>query len=166
MGAHSNSWRALAGFFGVAVGVALLFALVAMVALRPRDGLAWVRVPDLSADLRIDAGLQTKPLKNSVVAAVLQDQALDGTTGSGLAVAPALVVAPQQPAVAMSATPAARPVTTPDPGPAPAPTPDPSLAPTPTPTAGPTPTPTPAPTPAPTPTPTPAPTPTAMPTPT
>ena len=69
MGAPSNSWRALAGFLGVAAGVALLFALVAMVALRPRDGLAWVRVPDLSADLRVDAGLQTKPLKDTVVAA-------------------------------------------------------------------------------------------------
>src|SRR6267143_1151416 len=126
MGAHSKSWRALASFLGVAVGVALLFAVVAMVALRPKDGLAWVRVPDLSADLRVDAGLQTKPLKDTVVAAVLQDQALDGTTGSGLAVAPALVVAPPQPVVAMSAPPAVRPVTTPDPGPAPTPTPTPA----------------------------------------
>ena len=141
MGAPSNSWRALAGFLGVAAGVALLFALVAMVALRPRDGLAWVRVPDLSADLRVDAGLQTKPLKETVVAAVLQDRALEGTTGGGLAVAPALAVT-QQPAVAINTSPAARPVTTPAPSqPGPTATPDPGPAPTPTSTAAPTPTP-------------------------
>src|SRR5260370_11294941 len=109
MGAPSNGWRVLAAFFGIALGVALLFALVAMVALRPKDGLAWVQVPDLAADLRVDAGLQSKPLKDSVVAAVLQDQGLDGPTTSGLAVAPAL--AQQQPTVAMSQPPAARPVT-------------------------------------------------------
>ena len=170
MGAPSNSWRALAGFLGVAAGVALLFALVAMVALRPRDGLAWVRVPDLSADLRVDAGLQTKPLKETVVAAVLQDRALEGTTGGGLAVAPALAVT-QQPAVAINTSPAARPVTTPAPSqPGPTATPDPGPAPTPTSTAAPTPTPTPtstlAPTPVPTPVPTPAPTPSPTPAPT
>ena len=139
MGIPSNGWRALAGFLGVAAGVALLFALVATVALRPRDGLAWVRVPDLSADLRVDGGLQTKPLKETVVAAVLQDRALDGTTGSGLAVAPALAVT-QQPAVAISTSPAARPVTTPNPAqPGPTATPTPGPAPTPTPTPAPTP---------------------------
>src|SRR6059058_3081469 len=159
MGAPSNGWRALAGFLGVAAGVALLFALVAMVALRPRDGLAWVRVPDLAADLRVDAGLQTKPLKETVVAAVLQDLALDGATGSGLAVAPALVVT-QPPAVAINTSPATRPVATPNPAqPGPTATPSPGPAPTPTPTAAPTPTPTPAPTPVPTPAPTPSPTP-------
>src|SRR5260370_22275005 len=89
MGAPSNGWRALAAFFGIALGVALLFALVAMVALRPKDGLAWVQVPDLAADLRVDAGLQTKPLKDSVVAALLQDRGLDGPTASGLPCAPA-----------------------------------------------------------------------------
>src|SRR5436190_11569488 len=166
MGIPSNSWRALAGFLGVAAGVALLFALVATVALRPRDGLAWVRVPDLSADLRVDGGLQTKPLKETVVAAVLQDRALDGTTGSGLAVAPALAVT-QQPAVAISTSPAARPVTTPNPAqPGPTATPTPGPAPTPTPTPAPTPTPTPSLTPAPTPVPTPVPTPAPTPSPT
>ncbi len=168
MGAPSNSWRALAGFLGVAAGVALLFALVAMVALRPRDGLAWVRVPDLAADLRVDVGLQTKPLKDTVVAAVLQDLALDGATGSGLAVAPALAVT-QPPAVAINTSPATRPVATPNPSqPGPTPTPSPGPAPTPTPTAAPTPTPTPtpAPTPAPTPVPTPVPTPAPTPSPT
>ena len=184
MGAPSNSWRALASFLGVAVGVALLFAVVAMVALRPKEGLAWVRVPDLSADLRVDAGLQTKPLKATVVAAVLQDLTLDGTMSGGLAVAPALVVAPP-PAVAINTSPAARPVaptdpaqpgpaatpvSTPDPGPSPTPTPAPVPTPTPSPTpsvaATPTPIPTPTPTPVPTPSPTPAPTPTPTPAPT
>jgi outer membrane biosynthesis protein TonB len=166
MGAPSNGWRALAGFLGVAAGVALLFALVAMVALRPRDGLAWVRVPDLSADLRVDAGLQTKPLKQSVVAAVLQDLGLDGTAASGLAIAPALAVS-QPASVALNTAPAARPVTPPNPSqPAPTATPVPGPTPTPTPTAAPTPSPTPAPTPSPAPTPTPAPTPSPTPRPT
>src|SRR5229473_1096911 len=142
MGAPSTGWRMLAAFFGVAFGVALLFALVALVALQPRDGLAWVQVPDLSADLRVDGGLQTKPLKNTVVAAVLQDQKLDGATASGLALAPALANAPQQPTVALNLPPAARPVTTPDPNAVPAPTPTPTPAPTATPVLTPTPTPT------------------------
>ena len=51
MGAPSNSWRALAGFLGVAAGVALLFALVAMVALRPRDGLAWEMAPGVTPSI-------------------------------------------------------------------------------------------------------------------
>src|SRR5712691_8662862 len=133
MGAPSTGWRTLAAFFGVAFGVALLFALVALVALRPRDGLAWVEVPDLAADLRVDSGLQTKPLKNSVVAAVLQDQGLDGATAGGLAVAPALANAAQPPTVALNLTPTARPVTTPNPNAAPAPTPTPPPAPHPSP---------------------------------
>src|SRR5216683_1713749 len=130
MGAPSHGWRALAAFLAIALGVALLFALVALVALQPRDRLAWVQVPDLSADLRVDGGLQTKPLKNTVVAAVLQDQKLDGATASGLALAPALANAPQQPTVALNLPPAARPVTTPDPNavPAPTPTPPPNFA--------------------------------------
>jgi hypothetical protein len=189
MGAPSTGWRTLTAFFGVAFGVALLFAVVALVALQPRDGLAWVQVPDLSADLRVDSGLQTKPLKNTVVAAVLQDQKLDGATASALALAPALANAPQQPTVALNLPPAARPVTTPDPNAVPAPTPNPGIAPTPTPgstpapapastpdpgiaptptpalTATPVPAPTPAPTPGPTPTATPAPTPTPTPAP-
>ena len=169
MGAPSTGWRTLAAFFGVASGVALLFALVALVALQPRDGLAWVQVPDLAADLRVDSGLQTKPLKGTVVAAVLQDQALDGTTASGLAVAPALAVAPQQPTVAINVPPTSRPVTTPAPTPTtatPTPTPSPAATPAPSPSATPAPTPAPSPTPAPTPSPTPAPTPSPTPKPT
>src|SRR3984893_15475443 len=105
MGAPSTGWRALAAFFGVAFGVAVL---VALVALQPRDRLAWVQVPDLAADLQVDTGLQTKPLKESVVAAVLQDQALDGASTGGLALAPALAGSPQSPTVALNLSPSAR----------------------------------------------------------
>src|SRR5690349_13748494 len=157
MGAPSTGWRTLAAFFGIAVGVAVLFALVALVALQPRDGLAWVQVPDLAADLRVDSGLQAKPLKNSVVAAVLLDQGLDGTTASGLAVPPALANAPQPATVALNLSPTARPVTTPDPTATPAATPDPGIAPTPTPAPAPAPTPAATPDPGITPSPTPAP---------
>jgi len=153
MGAHSSGGRALAGFFGLAFVVVLLFGLVALVALRPTDSFAWVQVPDLTADLRLDAGLQTKPLKGTVVAEALNDRALDGPTSEALAVPPALAFAPPPlPAVAVSLPPAVRPVT----APAPTSTPAPSAGPTPTPTPAPTPTPTA--TPAPTPTPSPAPT--------
>src|SRR5256885_13766683 len=116
MGAPSKSWRALAGFLGVAAGVALLFTLVAMVALRPKEGLAWVWVPDLGADLRVDAGLQTKPLKDTVVAAGLSDLALQGTPPSGLFVGPALAATPPPP-LALHTSPAPRPVTPPAPSP-------------------------------------------------
>jgi outer membrane biosynthesis protein TonB len=174
MGAHSNGRRALAAFFGLSLGVVLLFGLVALVALRPTDNLAWVQVPDLGADLRLDAGLQTKPLKNAVVTEALHDQALDGMTAGTLSVSPALaLVAP--PAVAMRIPPAVRPVTTPvpvpsqpapQPSPSAFPTPQPTATPAPTPTATPAPSPTLAPTPAPTPKPTPTPAPTPKPTPT
>jgi outer membrane biosynthesis protein TonB len=166
MGAHSNGRRALAAFFGLSLGVVVLFGLVALVALRPVDSLAWVQVPDLAADLRLDAGLQTKPLKNAVVAEALHDQARDGITAGTLAVPPALaLVAP--PAVAIRVPPATRPVTPPTPAPTlPVPSPSPAPQPTPTPIASATPTPTPAPTPTATPAPSPTPTPTATPTPT
>src|SRR2546429_9351621 len=110
MGAHSSGGRALAGFFGLAFVVVLLFGVVALVALRPMDSLAWVQVPDLAADLRLDAGLQTKPLKSAVVAEVLRDQAIDGTTAGTLSIAPALaLVVP--PAVAINIAPCVRPAT-------------------------------------------------------
>src|SRR5438270_10596354 len=173
MGAHSSGGRALAGFFGLAFVVVLLFGLVALVALRPTDSFAWVQVPDLTADLRLDAGLQTKPLKNAVVAEALSDVGLDGTTAEALAVPPALAIAPPpQPAVAVSLPPAVRPVTAPAPtatptaSPQPTPTPTPTTGPSPSASPTPAPTPTPTPTPAPTPTPTPTPRPTPTPTPT
>jgi len=162
MGAHSSGGRALAGFFGLTILVVLLFGLVALVALRPTDGLAWVQVPDLSADLRLDAGLQTKPLKDTVLAEALHDRALEGNAVEALAVPPALAVAPPKPVVAVVLPPSVRPVTTPAATPSPAPT----SQPTPTPVATPSPSPTPTPTPSPTPVPTSTPTPTATPTPT
>jgi outer membrane biosynthesis protein TonB len=180
MGAHSSGRRALAGFFVVTPSVVLLFGAVALVALHPVDGLAWVQVPDLTADLRLDAGLQTKPLKTTVVAEALQDQALDASDAQALAIPPALAVAAPPATVAISLPPSSRPVTTPVPTavavPTPAPTPTatpsatpvttPSPSPTPAPAATPSPTPTPAPTPTPTPSPAPTPTPKPSPTPT
>ena len=162
MGAHSRGGRALAGFFGLTILVVVLFGLVALVALRPTDGLAWVQVPDLSADLRLDAGLQTKPLKDTVLAEALHDRALEGNTVEALAVPPALAVTPPKPVVAVVLPPSVRPVTPPAATPSPAPT----SQPTPTPVATPSPSPTPTPTPGPTPVPTPTPTRTATPTPT
>lgn len=169
MGAQSYGPRALAGFIGLALGMVLLFGAVALVALRPTDGLAWVQVPDLAADLRLDAGLQTKPLKNTVIAEALKDQALTG--GNVLAVSPALAVVAPPAVVAVRTSPSSRPVitppSTPTPSPVatPAPTATPTLSPTPapSPTATPSPTPMPSPTPKPTPTPTPTPAPTPAP---
>src|SRR5207237_2580845 len=97
MGAHSSGGRALAGFFGLAFVVVLLFGLVALVALRPTDSFTWVQVPDLTADLRLDAGLQTKPLKNAVVAEALSDAGVDGPTAEAPPVLPALAIPPPPP---------------------------------------------------------------------
>jgi hypothetical protein len=169
MGAHSTGRRTLAGFFGLALVVVVLFGLVALVALRPTDGLAWVQVPDLSADLRLDAGLQTKPLKDTVIAQAVRDQPIDGAAPGGLAIAPALAIVPARPLVAGSLPPASRPTPQPTPKPTsqpPVPTPNPTATPIPTATPMPSPTPTPTPTPLPSPTPTPAPTPGPTPTPT
>src|SRR2546428_13904187 len=131
MGAYSNGRRALAAFFGLSLGVVVLFGLLALVALRPTDGLAWVQVPDLAADLRLDAGLQSKPLKSAVVAEALQDQGLDGSVGDSLALPPALAVVVPQPVVAVRLAPAVRPGTTPTPAPSP-PAPPPYATPLPT----------------------------------
>jgi hypothetical protein len=162
MGAQSYGPRALAGFFGLALGIVLLFGAVALVALRPTDGLAWVQVPDLAADLRLDAGLQTKPLKNTVIAEALRDQGLSGINDTSLAVSPALAVAAPPSMVALRPSPSSRPVITPPTSPAATPTPvvTPAPSPTPIPTATATPAPTPTPTSMPTPTPSPSPTPT------
>src|SRR2546423_5142585 len=143
MGAQSYGPRALAGFLGLALGMVLLFGAVALVALRPTDGLAWVQVPDLAADLRLEAGLQTKPLKNTVIAEALKDQALTG--GNSLAVSPALAVVPPPAVVAVRTSPSSRPVITPlsTPAPPPGATPAPTATPTPRPTPAPSPTPTP-----------------------
>lgn len=168
MGAHSGGRRALVGFFTLAFGVVLLFGLVALVALQPSDGFAWVQTPDLTADLRLDAALHTKPLKNTVIAEALSDQSLEGSTPASLALMPALTVPPAPATVAVSLPPATRPVTTPQPvlGPTGSPQPSPAQSPTPAPTPTPTPTAQPTATPSPTATPTPAPTPTPTPQPT
>src|SRR5919201_4236725 len=104
MGAQSYGRRAL-GFFGLALGVVALFGVVALVALRPTDGFAWVQVPDLTADLRLDGGLQTKPLKDTIVAEALHDSGLDGGSGQALALPPALAVAPPPAVVAVNVSP-------------------------------------------------------------
>lgn len=174
MGAQSSGRRALAGFFGLTLAVVALFGAVALVALRPIDSLAWVQVPDLTADLRLDAGLQTKPLKSSVIGEAVEDEALLGASSGPLAVPPALAAVPPASIVAINPSPSARPVTAPvaTPSTAPSPTPTPSPVatprptPTPTPSASATPTPAPTPTPTPTPKPTPTPTPTPRPSPT
>jgi hypothetical protein len=87
MGGHSDGRRRFAGFIGLAFGVILLFGAVAMAALRPTDGLAWVDVPQLAPDLGLDAGLRTQPLKAAVVADALRDSALEGSAAESLAVA-------------------------------------------------------------------------------
>jgi hypothetical protein len=175
MGAH-HVRRTLAGFFGLAAVTIVLFGVVALAALQIGDRLAWVNIPRLGPDLGLDAGLHTKPLKETVVAEALRDRAIEGQ--GSLAVTAVMVAAPRgdpltalgptaRPVVQQPAAPvaAADPTPTPTPAPTPVPTPVPTPAPTPAPTPVPTPAPTPDPTPAPTPAPTPTPTPTPAPTP-
>src|SRR6202165_978012 len=78
MGTGLHVRRTLAGFFGLAAVVVVLFGVIALVALQPREGLAWVNVPQLGPDLGLDAGLQTKPLKQTVVADAVRDRGIDG----------------------------------------------------------------------------------------
>ncbi len=150
MGATSNPRRALAGYLTVAAGIALLFGVVALAALRPADGLAWVRLPELGADFGLDPGLKTRPLRSTIVAEALQDR-LDGSTGSEASLVIPPILAMTAPNAVPSAAGPGRPVAVGKP------VPNPSAAPSPTPiaTASPTASPTPAPTPAPTPSPTP-----------
>ena len=70
--------RTLAGFLGLAAVIVVLFGLMALVALQPREGLAWVHIPQLGPDLGLDAGLHTKPLKQTVVADAMRDRAIEG----------------------------------------------------------------------------------------
>src|SRR6202158_3469039 len=78
MGTQFHARRTLAGFFGLAAVIVVLFGVIALVALQPRDGLAWVNVPQLGPDLGLDAGLRTKPLKETVVADAARDRAIEG----------------------------------------------------------------------------------------
>ena len=154
MGVTSNPRRALAGYLTVAAGIALLFGVVALAALRPADGLAWVRLPQLGADFGLDPGLKTRPLRSTIVAEALQDR-LYGSTGpeATLVIPPILAMTP--PNAVPSAAGPGRPVAGGKPAPSPSVMPSPTPSPTASPTASPTPSPTPAPTPAPTPSPTP-----------
>jgi hypothetical protein len=180
MDAVWSSIRKLAAFAGVALGLMVVFGLVAMAALRPLSGYAWVTAPLLAPDYRLDPGLTVKPLSDRVVVDAVKDQALLGPGGSSpVPEVPPILTAAAPPVTLMAATPGARPTAPPTSGPAsnpspaptaaPAPAPSPSPTPVatlqPTPTPTPSPTPTPAPTPSPTPKPTPAPTPTPTPTP-
>ena len=67
MGTGLHVRRTLAGFFGLAAVIVVLFGVIALVALQPRDGLAWVNIPQLGPDLGLDAGLRSKPLKDTSV---------------------------------------------------------------------------------------------------
>ncbi len=146
MGASSSPRRALAGYLTIAAGIALLFGVVALAALRPSDGLAWVRLPQLGADFGLDPGLKTRPLRSTVVAETLQDR-LDGSTGpeATLVIPPILAMTPPNavPATALSG----RTVASAKPAPNPSATPSPTASPTASPTPGPTPAPTTSPTP-------------------
>jgi hypothetical protein len=154
MGATSNPRRALAGYLTVAAGIGLLFGVVALAALRPADGLAWVRLPQLGADFGLDPGLKTRPLRSTIVAEALQDR-LYGSTGpeATLVIPPILAMTP--PNAVTSAAGPGRPVAAGKPAPSPSampsPTPSPTASATPAPTTSPTPASTPAPTPSPTP---------------
>src|SRR6202035_193416 len=78
MGTQFHARRTLAGFFGLAAVIVVLFGVIALVALQPRDGLAWVNVPQLGPDLGLDAGLRTKRLKETSAADAASDRALQG----------------------------------------------------------------------------------------
>src|SRR6202165_908434 len=129
MGTRFHARRTLAGFFGLSAVIVVLFGVIALVALQPRDGLAWVSIPQLGPDLGLDAGLHTKPLKGTVVADAVRDRGIEGEASLSVT---AVMAAPRgDPLTAMGPT--ARPVLI-----VPV-VPDPTSAPTPAPTAAPTP---------------------------
>jgi len=142
MHAHLDRVRALAGYLAVAVGTSLLLGAVALAALRPADGLAWVQIPKLGPDFGLDPGLKTRPLRTTVVAEVLRDR-IDAGTGSAesLQISPILTVAPP-PSAAPAPSGSGGSLPTPVPTAPPSATPTPSVAPPP-PTPAPTPSPSP-----------------------
>ncbi len=93
MGAHSNGGRTIVSFIGLTLGIVVLFGLVALVALQPRDGLTWVEIPTLGADLRLDLAAQISPLKNAAIPDALRDQPLAGGSSQTLLIPPGLVAA-------------------------------------------------------------------------
>src|SRR6202035_498339 len=110
MGTQFHVRRTLAGFFGLAAVIVVLFGVIALVALQPRDGLAWVNIPQLGPDLGLDAGRHTKPLKETVVADALRDLTLEG---QGSLSVTAILSPVSNPITAMGPT--ARPVSQPSP---------------------------------------------------
>src|ERR1700730_1354110 len=142
MGPYFHARRTLAGFLGLAAVIVVLFGVIALVALQPRDGLAWGNIPQLGPDLGLDAGLQTKPLKQTVVAGAVRDRGIDGQ--GSLSVTAVLAAPKGDPLTALGPT--TRPVIQPTviPDATPAPTPASHTAPTQPPLSAPTPPPTPA----------------------
>jgi len=130
MGTGLHVRRTLAGFFGLAAVVVVLFGVIALVALQPREGLAWVNIPQLGPDLGLDAGLHTKPLKETVVADAMRDLTLEG---QGSLSVTAVLSPVSNPITAMGPTarPVAQPTATPAvvPAPTPAPVPTPASSP-------------------------------------
>src|SRR5919201_1603798 len=127
----ARTWRTILGFAGLAAGVTALFAAVALAALQPVDGLAWVTTPALAPDLGLDSGLRTRPLNARIVGEAVRDRTLIGMTGAGSGPVVNPILTATQPGQTGGGIPSTRPTATP--------------APTPTPKARPTPTPTPAP---------------------
>src|SRR3984893_8169705 len=125
MGPYFHARRTLAGFLGLAAVIVVLFGVIALVALQPRDGLAWLNLPHLGPDLGLDAGLHTKPLKETVVADALRDLTLEG---QGSLSVTAILSPVSNPITAMGPT--ARPVSQPTPAPTVAPDPTANPAPT------------------------------------
>src|ERR671935_853339 len=128
----ARTWRTILGFAGLAAGVTVLFAAVALAALQPVDGLAWVTTPALAPDLGLDSGLRTRPLNPRIVGEAVRDRTLTGRTeaGSGPVVNPILTATQTGES---GGSPSARPTATPAPSATPSPTPAPTPRPTPTP---------------------------------
>jgi hypothetical protein len=93
MGAHLDGRRTVVSFVGLTLGIVVLFGLVALAALQPHDGLTWVEIPTLGADLRPDAGLRISPLKDTALVDALRDQPLAGGSLQTLLIPPGLVAA-------------------------------------------------------------------------
>src|SRR5205085_5814893 len=132
--------KKLAGFTGVGLALLAVFGLVALAALRPLDGYAWVTVPPLAPDYRLDAGLTIQPVSDRVVAEAVKDQAILGPADSSqVPVVPPILTAAAPPAPTMAATPGKRPAPAAQPTPRPSATAAPVATPAPTPSPSPTP---------------------------
>src|ERR671937_1940149 len=128
----ARTWRTILGFAGLAAGVTALFAAVALAALQPVDGLAWVTTPALAPDLGLDSGLRTRPLNPRIVGEAVRDRTLTGMTGAGSGPVVNPILTATQPGQT-GGTPSTRPTATPAPAPTPKATPSPSPTPRPSP---------------------------------